>query len=193
MSNKPKVEMEKALPIAEQLRDMLRPFCQVDRCEIVGSLRRQRGFVGDVEILYVPKFRLIAADLFSAKAAKMQNTADEFLDSAKSQRIIAPRINRIGQTAWGEENKYAVHCASGLAVDFFATDEACWWNNLVTRTGGKQSNINICSAARRLGWKYESTGAGFLSLRGLGYHRTTSERDVFEFVRLPYLEPQNRP
>lgn len=193
MSLKPKIEMEKALPIARQLRDMLSPFCQVGRCEIVGSLRRQRGWVGDVEVLYVPKFRLVAADLFNPKAAKMQNTADEFLDSLKRQRIIMPRINRIGQTAWGEENKYAVHCASGLAVDFFATTEDCWWNNLVTRTGGKQSNINICSAARRLGWKYESTGRGFQSLRGLSYHQTTSERDVFEFVRLPYLEPQNRP
>ena len=184
---------DRAMEVAKQLRDMLSPFCEPDRCKIVGSLRRQKIWVGDIEILYVPKFRLKAADLFKESASQMTNLADEMLDSMVNQEIIKPRPNKNGVTAWGEQNKLAVHVESGIPVDFFATTEDGWVNALVVRTGGKQNNIQICSAARKLGWTFEAYGTGFRSLRGLPYHPTTSEKDVYDFVKLPYLEPVNRP
>ena len=192
MSDKHPFPQEKALPIAIQLRDMLSPWCEADRCVITGSLRRQKTWVGDIEILYIPKYRLLSADLFKQSASKMENTADVMLDKMLEAGFIETRENAVGNEMWGEQNKFARH-PSGLNVDFFATDEDRWWNALVVRTGGKQSNIQIASAARRLGWKFEAYGRGFQSLRGLPHHQSTSERDVFDFVRLPYLEPQKRP
>ena len=191
MSLKHKVEIEEALPIAQNLKAALQPWCE--SIEIVGSLRRRKGWVGDIEVLYIPRFRVKAADLFSPKASAMVNLVDEQLERWLRALTIHERINEVGHRTWGEENKFAVHTASGLSVDFFQTDGLRWNNALVVRTGGKQNNINIASAARRLGWTFEASGSGFRSLRGLPYHHTTSERDVFEFVRLPYLEPQNRP
>ena len=191
MSLKKKVDADEALPVARNLLNILSPFCE--RCEIVGSLRRRRGFVGDVELLYIPKFRLVAADLFSAKASKMANMADGLIDKLLADGVLNYRQNCDGHTNWGELNKYAVHKASGLSIDLFSTTELCWWNALVMRTGGKQNNLNITSAARRLGWTFEAYGSGFRSLRGLPYHHTTSEQDVYEHVRLPYLAPENRP
>lgn len=192
MSDKHPFPYAKALAIAEQLRLMLSPFCESGRCEVVGSIRRQKEWGGDVEILYIPRYRLKAADLFKASASTMTNTADEMLESMLTQGIISKRPNVNGVTSWGAENKFARH-PSGLNVDFFATSEPCWWNALVVRTGGKQNNIQIASAARKLGWKFEACGRGFTSLRGLSYHQTTSEEDVFNFVRLPYLPPEKRP
>lgn len=90
-------------------------------------------------------------------------------------------------------NKLAIHAASGISVDFFATTEKCWWNSMVVRTGGKQSNLNITTAAQRQGYSFEAYGSGF---RKLGHpeehYPTTSEADVFEFVGLPYLKPEDR-
>jgi DNA polymerase/3'-5' exonuclease PolX len=192
MSDKHPFPREKALPLAVALRDMLSPYCEADRCVITGSLRREKQWVGDIEILYIPKYRLLTADLFKASASKMENSADRMLDTMLEAGIIETRENSIGSEMWGEQNKFARH-PSGLNVDFFATTEPCWWNALVVRTGGKQNNIGIASAARKLGWKFEAYGRGFTSLRGLSYHQTTSERDVYDFVHLPYLEPNKRP
>jgi len=193
MSDKHPFEAVKAMPVAQAFLDLLSPYSAPDRCMIVGSLRRRKQWVGDIEIVYVPRFRLVTADLFKPSASKMENTADKVLDAMLGQGLIVKRPNCDGSPCWGDSNKYAVHRATGLAVDFFATTEDCWWNAVVTRTGGKQNNINISSAAIRLGWNYEACGRGFVSQRGLPYHQTTSERDVFDFVRLPYLEPHRRP
>ena len=84
------------------------------------------------------------------------------------------------------------HVPSGIPVDLFATTEACWFNYLVCRTGGADNNLAICFAAQRAGWKWTPYGPGFT--RGSGeVHLVRSEREVFEFVGLPYLEPEQRP
>lgn len=45
------------IPVAEMLLDSLRPFCE--SIEYAGSIRRQKEFVGDIEILLQPKLILI--------------------------------------------------------------------------------------------------------------------------------------
>jgi DNA polymerase/3'-5' exonuclease PolX len=88
------------------------------------------------------------------------------------------------------------HVASGIPVDLFATTEACWHNYLVCRTGPAESNIRIAAAAKARGWKWNPYGEGFSRggpLAGPEEARALrSEREVFEFVGLPYTEPEER-
>jgi len=177
--------------VANLIRYQLGPF--TDRIEIVGSVRRRRPFPKDVEVLFIPKYRVKTSDLFSAKASTMDDLVDAELARWIADGRIRHRHSVIGSPTWGKENKYAVHSETDIAINFFATTHDNWWNALVMRTGGKQNNINISSAARRRGWTFEACGSGLSSLRGLPHHQTTSERDVFEFVGLEYLEPENRP
>lgn len=95
---------------------------------------------------------------------------------------------------WGAQNKLARHVASGVPIDFFTTTAANFWNYLVCRTGGARTNVAICNAAIKKGWKWNPYGEGFSRAAGLGreVHAVASEREVFEFVGLDYLEPGDR-
>ena len=174
-----------ALAVAKELCDLQR-IC--DRLICAGSLRRRKLTVGDVEILYIPKFATEPDGLFDQKKV---NLVDVALEEMIKSGIIAQRRNVNGSAMWGEKNKLAVHVATGIPVDFFATTEASWYNYLVCRTGSADNNLLIASAAQAKGWKWNPYGVGFTSDSGQVVE-VKSERDVFEFVGLPYREPWER-
>jgi DNA polymerase/3'-5' exonuclease PolX len=160
---------------------------------VAGSLRRRKQEVGDVEILYIPRFGVQAdpADLFG-KAMDV-NLVDFNLERLLKHGIIAKRPKANGSFTWGDENKLAIHVASGIPVDFFQARRANWWNLLVCRTGSKENNAAICNAAIRKSWKWQPYGPGFEDrLTGRQVYRVDSERDVFNAVGLVYKEPWER-
>lgn len=82
-------------------------------------------------------------------------------------------------------------------MDFFTATRDNWFNYLVCRTGGAENNVKICNAAIAKGWKWNPYGTGFSRennrvIAGIDTHQSESERDVFEFVGLKYLEPWER-
>ena len=184
---KQKFPYRDAMNVATGLKDWIAQFC--DRIEIAGSLRRKRDFVSDIEILYIPKIGSRMKDLL---ATELYSIVDPELEKLIKNNILAKRPNKNGILAWGEKNKLGVHVASGIPVDFFSTTEACWWNSLVCRTGGKENNLTITKRAIARGYSFEAYGSGFKSLRSFEHHQTTSEKDVFDFIGLPYLEPEKR-
>lgn len=170
------MELQKARAIAEELLELLRPACE--RVEIAGSIRRRRQDCGDVELLCIPKFDGLI-DLLDQKL--------KWLIGIHS---LEYRHNKKGSITYGPKNKLLSHADSGIGVDIFSTDERCWPVALVVRTGPKESNIAIATAAQRRGWHLEAYGPGFDTPEGL--IRCKSERDVFELVGLPYKEPWER-
>lgn len=170
------MELEKARGIAEELLELLKPAC--DRIEIAGSIRRQKPDVGDIELLVIPKFNGVV-DLLDQKLKWLIGT-----------RVLEYRPNKKGSIVYGPKNKLLRHVDSGIGIDIFSTDERCWPVALVVRTGPKESNIAIATAAQRRGWRLEAYGAGFDTPEGL--IRCKSERDVFELVGLPYKKPWER-
>jgi DNA polymerase/3'-5' exonuclease PolX len=83
------------------------------------------------------------------------------------------------------------HVASGIPADLFAATRENWWNYLVCRTGPADSNMRICMGAQARGWKWNPYGAGFSDPEG-NVRVMDSERAVFDFVGLPYREPEAR-
>lgn len=189
MSDKPKWPRETAADVADALLQALKPACT--RIEVVGSVRRGKPMVGDVELLYVPRWGAQPAglELIPDERARA-NLADETIAGLERAGVLERRLNAKGRESYGALNKLMRHVPTGMPVDLFATTEECWFNYLVCRTGGAQNNIAICDAANRKGWKWTPYGSGFS--RGVETHVVKSERDVFEFVGLPYLEPEER-
>jgi DNA polymerase/3'-5' exonuclease PolX len=185
-----------ALAVALKFVRLLKPRCE--RLVVAGSLRRRRkAAVKDIEILFIPKFgeRVGPADLFGGKIRA--NLAEDAIAALLAAGLIAKRSKSDGTFTWGEANKLAIHLESGIPVDLFAATEAIWFNLLVCRTGPKELNIQICAAAQSIGWKWNPYGEGFSRPIGLSADRREvrpmrSERDVFEFVGLEYLEPWER-
>lgn len=193
MSDKPlktKFPRAAALAVAKELCDVLRPVAE--RLIVAGSLRRRKAEVGDVEILFVPKLKAVPFDLFGT-VVQMSLVEDALADLLEGG-VLAKRKNVNGSEMWGAKNMLAVHVASGIPVDLFAATEANWWNYLVCRTGPGESNIAIASAAQAMGWKWNPYGAGFSRQIGLTTEERVvgSEREVFEFVGLPFKEPWER-
>ena len=187
---KPLIRVGIALTLAQQLQALVKPY--VEQIAIVGSIRRLRPLVRDVELLYVPRRTVLQYDL-EGKPLEYQDECDLFLQGLLRDRMVELRKGENGLTAWGPKNKLTVHVETGIPVDFFATTKDCWWNSLVIRTGGKTTNLRLTAAARAKGYSLEAYGTGFRSLRGKPHVETHSEREVFEFAGLPYLEPSLRP
>lgn len=187
MSEKPKIPFRDAMAVAHALTETLRPFCH--RIQIAGSLRRKKPFVGDIEILFVPRFEERQADMFSTLPVDI---AGEEIDFMLARREIEKRPNVKGIFTWGEANKYARHIASGIPVDFFTTTAAAWWVALAIRTGSKETNLRLTMGANKLGRTLHAYGDGVSSNRGGPSIQATSEEMVFALCGVKYLPPDER-
>lgn len=175
-----------ALGVASKICAALDGACE--RIVVAGSLRRGRADVGDVEILFVPKFQRVAVDMFA--------TADRNLAEAGIADLLAigdlrKRASVTGGQVWGKLNKLAVH-HSGVPVDLFTASSENWWNFLVCRTGPAGSNMRIATAAKARGYRWNPYGAGFTRLADGASFPMATEEAVFDFVGLPFLPPEGR-
>ena len=189
MSDKKKFPRAVAAAVFEELAAALSGHCEPGFILAAGSFRRQKPEVGDLEILYVPKTGLAkTGGLFDEPA----NLADLAIEKMERAGVLARRTNVNGSEMFGEKNKLMVHVVTGLPVDLFATMPESWFNYLVCRTGGAESNMQVATAAKRQGFRWNPYGAGFTRLSDEHVFPMASERAVFEFVGLQYLEPQFR-
>lgn len=217
MSDKPRFPAAAALEVARELCHC----CEWNAAEsrpflcVAGSLRRKRETVGDVEILFVGKWGSVPDGLFPKDVDLAEHAIEQLIESG----ILAKRLNSRGSEMWGPKNKLAQHVASGIPVDFFATRPAFWYNYLVCRTGGADTNTTLATAAqarglkwhpyqvgftvedlnRVLGWLAPSGGlplsAGLLTAPEVHTSKMIpchAEADVFALAGLAYLEPENR-
>jgi DNA polymerase/3'-5' exonuclease PolX len=193
MSDKPKFPRADALRAAKEICDSLKPVCE--RLIVAGSLRRRKEYVGDVEILFVPRFHPIAelaqADFLSSPSPRFENLAETAIERLVSTTTLIQRKNINGSVTWGPKNKYALHVSTGIPVDLFTATTDNWYNYLVCRTGSAENNARIASAALNKGWEWHPYDHGFTDQEG-NWVPVETEQDVFRHVGLPYLEPHER-
>lgn len=171
-----------------------------ERICAVGGFRRRKTEMKDLELLYIPRIakRADAGDLFGA--VREVDVTAELIEALLSSGVLQKRLKSDGSiSAWGVENKHAVHVASGLPIDLFAATAANWANRLVVTTGPVELNVRIASAARTRGFEWEVYDAGFVPLGkkwatcGERDRRVMrAERDVFAFVEMDLKEPHAR-
>lgn len=185
-----KVPAREALAVARLFVQFLKPRCE--KLVVAGSLRRREPMVSDIEILFIPSFATEKdqGDLFGGM--RSVNVTECAIQALLSSGVLAKRPNVNGNEAWGEKNKLGVHVESGIAVDLFSVTPENWFNYLVCRTGGAESNVRICNAAIARGWKWNPYGSGFSRENPSEKRVVQTEREVFDFVGLRYLEPSER-
>lgn len=212
MSDGPRFPASVAEAVVRELLPRLLPACLPNPddpkgrpwLKVAGSLRRKRATVGDVEIVYCAQWGRARrpGSLFEEEL----NLADLALEQLVLDRVIAPRPSRTGSTAWGPQNKLAVHCESGLPVDFFAIPRAAFWNYLVCRTGPKEFNVALASRAQERGLTWHPYHGGFQVVDAERAAAATgradlytgrmlvaqSEADVLALAGLPWIEPRDR-
>lgn len=172
MSAATKLSFAEALEIARALHAEISPV--VARAKVVGSLRRQRAEVGDIELLVEP--RTIASNLFGELAP----------DLASIQHAVS---------GWGDiqksGEKYAqVQRRDGVVIDvFICTPPAHWGSLLAIRTGPAELGQHAVTQMRRRGLVHR---AGHVETERGRLIPTPEEVHFFRAAGLPCLPPAKR-
>ena len=187
MSDKQKWPKHAAMIVASELLYLLQPFCE--RIVIAGSLRRGKAMVGDVELLFIPKYDEQPDGLFDKIKVDL---AAQAIQDLLNRDVLAMRPNVNGGFSWGRENKLAIHRPTGIPVDLFSTSAEKWYVALVVRTGSKETNLRLTTGANYLNRTLNAYGTGITDRKTGIITPATSEQHVFELCGAPYLEPEKR-
>ncbi len=123
----------RAFPIADQLRSRLAATGAFDRLDVVGSFRRRKETVGDVDVL--------------ATAPDAGAAMDAFCEAPDVEEVLAR-----GDT------RSSIVVAGGLQVDVRVVDPEQYGAALVYFTGSKDHNVTLRNRAIDRGWKLNEYG-----------------------------------
>jgi DNA polymerase (family 10) len=154
----------KAFPIAENLREELEESENFNQVTIVGSFRRRRPTVGDIDIL--------------ATAVDAEEAMEEFTSGSDVKEVL------------GEgETKSSIIISGGLQVDLRIVDEDSYGAALQYFTGSKDHNVTLRTIAANKDWKLNEYGlfdSGDNKLAG------NTEDSIYAKLQLDYIEPELR-
>ncbi len=160
------MKYQEALKIALQVKSVLEPHC--DRIEIAGSIRRQKPYVKDIEIVAIPK--PYETGLFSSGIAPIINQWEKVkgeLPCKYTQRILP----------------------EGIKLDLFFAKKENWGLIYAIRTGSADYSHFVLAQ----GWVkngYKSVD-GQLTYKGQ-IVPVLEEEDLFKIAGVKYVAPQLR-
>jgi len=160
-----RVTIDVAMGVAETLLERLRAIPDVGRADLAGSLRRMAETIGDVDLLVA-----------SGSPAPIM---DAFTGYEDVDQILARG-----------ETKSSVVTRSGLQVDLRAIPNEAWGAAMIYFTGSKAHNVRIREMAVRKGLKLNEYG--LFDVETDGSIAAETERDVYERLGLPFIEPTLR-
>lgn len=176
MSIGTRIPWAKAYTVAEMLSEDLQPVVQ--RSKVVGSVRRRRPTVGDIEFLIEP-LRL-TSDLFGADA--LPDTSAIFAVASKWGRVVKSGDRMI--------QVKDLRGIEGWAVDLYMVHPpANWWCLMAIRTGPAELGRLAVTLMRDRGLRHN--GGRILQEDGSEYP-VESEEDFFAAAGLKYYPPHQR-
>jgi DNA polymerase (family 10) len=154
------IPLEKAKGVAKELVDLLQPHFEL--IKVVGSVRRQKPLVNDIDLVAIPGM----------------------VDPRAVLAMLPVEIVRSGP-------KLAAFKFQGVDIDLYYATPETWGTLLLIRTGPKESNIRLCTLAQNRGWKLKASGEGLFDSGGTRIAGDTEE-SIFRALGLRYEEPEAR-
>lgn len=155
------MDLEQAKKLATEVVDRLSPTCS--RIMVVGSIRREKPRVNDIDIVVIPK----------------------------NQGQLAIALRDLGEKI--RQGPLIYSCTfKAHQVDVYIATEQTWPTLVLIRTGSKGHNIKLCKLAHTHGLKLHANGSGLTLENGLRWGNVQSEKDIFSALELPYAEPKDR-
>lgn len=163
------IPLARARRYAEQIAEALQPFCT--RLEIAGSIRRERPFCGDIDIVAEPSNEpALRARVLEGKEV-VQN---------------GPQNIHIRLTNGVEVQVFLAHPE---LKDMFETKPSNWGSLLLLRTGSKEHNIFLTQTARANCAKWEVYNG---IVRDGKVIASATEEEIFDALHLKFIPPQQR-
>jgi DNA polymerase (family 10) len=155
---------EEVVDDAEMLVSTIKSVPDVERAEVAGSFRRQKSTIGDLDVMVVTK-----------DAKKVSDAI-----------VKLPIVRNV--VAHGDR-KVSFDLASGLRVDVRFVEASQWGSALLYFTGDKEHNISLRKRAIERGWKLNEYALADEKGKVIA---SKEEKDIYEALDLPYIEPVNR-
>jgi DNA polymerase (family 10) len=162
-SAKARMLLSQAIPIVRELREKLSSLKETDRLEVVGSFRRWKETIGDIDILVVSKNPRRVMDFFTS-------------------------MYRDSKTIMEGPKRSSIRLSSGLQVDLrvFSADE--FGSAMMYFTGSKEHNVEMRKLAISRKWKLSEYGlfSGNKKIAG------KTEEEVFKKMGMGWIPPEMR-
>lgn len=188
MSEGKRIPLAEARVLADELVALLSPHCE--RLEVVGSIRRQRPTIGDIELLAVP-IAQVGLDLFGFQAPTPPvYMLDEACQGMVHDGVLSHRLDKNGRPACG--TKYKRLSYKDVGLDLFSVLPPAQWGVLsIVRTGSADFSHRLVTPIERGGWMPRNLYCRDGALWATDGHKlvTPREQDVFAFLGRPYVEP----
>jgi len=174
---------EFASKVASLIVSQIAESCE--RIEIVGSLRRGKPSVSDIDLIAIPKFQLTTDDTLFGEPVK-ENLLDRKLSELCLETQLILELN-------GAKIKRFLKPFGGVMVpvDLYMATAATWWTLLLIRTGSREHNIRLALRAQELHMQLKADGTGLLSPGGSTI-QIDSEQGIFNHLRWPFRDPKER-
>lgn len=152
-----------ALPIAEEVVAAIKKFNDIINVDFVGSLRRMKDTIGDIDIV--------------ATSSDPKKVIDQFVKLPFVDQIITQ----------GETKSTIIH-KQGVQIDLEIVPEAEYGSLLQHFTGSKEHNIALRTLAQTKNMSVSEHGIKYQNK----LQTFTTEKGVYEFLGLDYIEPELR-
>ncbi len=171
--------------LANELRDELAPFCE--RIEVAGSIRRGAPEPGDIELVAIARVERAIVRDGTLAAFGIEGLAQKIREINKLwEHIDAAGYEQLKQ---GVKYRQIVY-RDGVKVDIFTAIPETWGTQMVIRTGSAAFVKSLMTRANALG--FTSEGGIFRRRSDGAPHFCTTEMEVFKFLGVQWIEPEDR-
>lgn len=177
------LSLRDALEKARVLMADLRPHCE--RIEIAGSIRRGKQWINDIELVAIPRIVPVppAEDLWG----NVSNPGETQRDPG-----FAEVVKRYAETIVKGEPRTAKYIQfltrTGVKVDLFTATRDNWGYIFAIRTGSAEFSKGLAHRWVKQGYEGKD---GMLTRFGTPVP-VREERDLFDLLKLPYVNPSDR-
>lgn len=194
------MKFNRAAQYALSIKDWLDPYCQV--LEIAGSVRRQRPFCNDIDLVAIAKEQVTKDLLGEVTTTRnlLHDVLDEYVTEYKKthpEPVPEPVawLQRGGSDGAGGCNLFVRLPKCELNV--FCAQPNTVGAVYLTYTGSKEHNIWISKRARRFGYRWRAR-EGLWGDDGIVAPKSTSaplekqEEEIYARLKLPWIPPALR-
>lgn len=152
--------LERADKIGAAVVERLKSHCE--RIEVVGSVRRRKRQVKDIDFVLIPS----------------------------APWSLHAELRKLG-TIKASGGKLARVMMGDIQLDFYFATAATWHTLLLIRTGSAENNIRLCSIAKNKGWHLSAAGDGLFNESGERI-AGDSEESIYEALGIRFQPPERR-
>lgn len=165
-----------AKAIADKYLDLLKDKCE--RIEIAGSLRRQKNYIGDIELVCIPKKMLVQDGLFD----QTETNDKEFIEYLKTFKILKGNP---------ENGKYIkIQLPEDINLDLFLANQINYGLIMMIRTGSWQFSKRMVWECKASG--YYVDGGNLWRKKNKELVPVPEEIDFFKITGIDYIDPSAR-